>query len=160
MKLNSEQAKAAWVDYKEFMNLADNGGWIEQAFKFAFALGQSTQKEVKPIEVKTNIVAPKEVVEQLTLPLTRKATVATGKIKRKFNGRVKRTYKQRQNEAALVAGILKSKGQPMYLQDITKAVNSAGCNWKEQSVSGYMTDAMAHIPAIKKVGFGMYAYEG
>lgn len=169
MKLNSEQAKAAWVDYKEFMGFDSlNPGTykhIEQAFKYAFALGQETRKEEvkQPIEVKVpNIKIPdipkfNAAMEQLRLPLqnNRKATGIT----RTYNGRVRRTHNQRKNEAALVASILKTKGKEMYLQDIRHAVNAHGCNWKEQSVTGYINDAMERFPQIKKVGHGIYAYE-
>jgi hypothetical protein len=189
MKLNSEAAKQAWADYKEFMegmgHRLDGARGIEQAFKYAFAAGQA-HKEEAATAVSSYHEAPKDLVKtfvekakkvdpvdkipyaefkkgadvsKLHPEVAEKLQTKTG-IKRPKQGPViRRSPKERQTHARLVASILQSAGKPMQLQEIIQLVNASGANWYPKSGSGHMLDAMEHQPCIKKVGYGHYEYQ-
>jgi hypothetical protein len=71
----------------------------------------------------------------------------------------RRSFAQMEQDARLVSSIMQRNGGEMKLQDITAAVNGAGGDWYDKSASGHMIKVMERVPAIKKVGFGLYKYE-
>jgi hypothetical protein len=160
IKLNGEDAQQAWADYKEY--LIGMGGnlnpehpgakaWlneVERAFKFAFAAGKSATQVVEP---QLSPVIKVHVGAKQPTGITRTHN-PDREIKR-------RSDKQMDQDARLVASIMQRNGGAMKLEDILKAVNAAGGDWYDKSASGHMRKVMERIPAIKKVGYGLYKYE-
>lgn len=152
MKLNNEKAQKAWEDYKGFMasmgmDLEKSRG-IEQAFKMGFSYGAASNKQAapiirEPIEKWRNVPAVKETAEEQEVRKMRR-----------------RSGKKIEQDSILVKNILQRNGGPMQLKDITEAVNRAGGNWYPKSASGHMIVAMERIPEIKRVGIGLYEYQG
>ena len=157
-KLNGDDVQKAWNDYREFMegmgadfdiSNPSRKPWlqqVEQAFKFAYAMGKAhqTKKLAQAVEA-VKVVEVENASEKITR--TRTATSR------------RRSYKQQEQDARLVASIMQRNGDEMRLMDIVAAVNAAGGDWYEKSASGHMIKVMERVPAIKRAGYGMYVYE-
>lgn len=143
MKLNSEQAQQAWNDYNGFMGSlggrykdAAEAELVRRTAKQAFLMGYAIAEaaKVEPGNEPTKVVAAQ---------------------KREIK---KRTPKQIQEDARLVASIMQRHNKPMQLDEITKAVNAAGGEWYKKSASGHMIGIMDIYPTIKKIDRGIYQY--
>lgn len=142
LQLNSKEAQKAWEDYKGFLiglgvNLTANPAierQIEQAFKMGFAAGRTGEKPA----------ANEEPAKKPT--------------KRRAKPKKVRTFQEIERDNKLVASILQRANAPMKLCDIINAMNAAGADWPAKNASSYMQTAMERYPAIKKVGYGVYAY--
>jgi hypothetical protein len=155
-KLNGEDAKQAWEDYKSFLegmggdlSIGSNpqrNHWVaevERAFKFAFAAGKAARQDAITLPQNNQLVVmnKESQVEIVKRPVKR------------------RTPEQIEQDAKLVSSILQRNGAPMYLGDIIKAVNAAGGDWYDRSASGHMIGIMEKIPAIKKLSRGLFEYQ-
>lgn len=167
----SKQVNEAWALYcKGFAIEVDkvpNIASIEYAFKHAFMMGARSVGVEQPIPEKQLIIAGTDE-KQIELsfdsefkdaPYTERPRKRNTGIERKKGVIRRRSFAQRENEAQLVASILKRNGKATLLEDIFKAVNGAGCNWNPKSASGHMKDVMKHQPCVKRIGFGMFIYE-
>jgi hypothetical protein len=142
LQLNSKEAQKAWEDYKGFLiglgvNVTANPvieRQIEQAFKMGFAAGRAGEKPA----------ANEETAKKST--------------KRQAKPKKVRTFQEIERDNKLVASILQRANGPMKLCDIINAMNAAGADWPPKNASSYMQTAMERYPAIKKVGYGVYAY--
>jgi hypothetical protein len=158
-KLNSDGVQQAWKEYREFMegmgadfdtNNPARKPWVqqvEQAFKFAYAMGKAHQTQA--IAQKLDEAKIVNVDDDPKKPITRVRTEPSRR----------RSDKQMVQDARLVASIMQRNAKEMKLMDICAAVNAAGGDWYEKSASGHMQKVMERIPAIKKVGYGLYKYE-
>lgn len=153
MNLNSKEAQKAWEDYKGFMeNMGRNFSLnhsatkeIEQAFKFGYVQGE-------------NVKTKEPVAEMPSSERLAQKMQSMGIGPKKAPGR-RRSDKELEQDARLVASIMQRNGAPMRLQSITIAVNGAGGDWYDKSASGHMAKVMDRVPAIKKIGFGLYEYQ-
>lgn len=150
LQLNSKEAQKAWEDYKGFLiglgvNLTANPAierQIEQAFKMGFVAGVSAAGMLgRDADQSAANEAP-----------AKKPT------KRRAKPKKVRTFQEIERDNKLVASILQRANAPMKLCDIINAMNAAGADWPAKNATSYMQTAMERYPAIKKVGYGVYAY--
>jgi hypothetical protein len=160
LKLNNEQAAAAWEDYKKFHNIQDQkvySTWvIESSFKYAFALAMdAAEKQEQPTEKK--YIKP-EQMELIPLPEPLERKIVKG-FKRKHKGRITRTFEQRKQQAHQLVNILQSLGETKLMDIIFHMRQSGFDEWNDNNASGFVKDAMNYYPRIKRTGFGLYKYE-
>jgi hypothetical protein len=164
-KLNGEDAKQAWEDYKSFLegmggDLSQGSNpsrnhWVaevERAFKFAFAAGKASKGEIV-----TDLNERPKMGKIITGEARKVETVEI--VNQKGRTIKRRTEAEQAQDARLVASIMQRNGGPMPLHEIIKAVNAAGGDWYDRSASGHMNKVMERIPAIKKVGYGVFEYQ-
>jgi hypothetical protein len=140
IKLNGEDVQKAWEDYKGFLEgMGVNPDLrMQQAFKFGFAAGKTNKLE--PTKTPIPFDEPKQ-------PQTIKQRTIT-----------KRTEKEMDQDAKLVASILQRNNGPMALKDILIAVNAAGADWYSKSATNHMNKVMEKQPCVKKASYGFYEY--
>lgn len=172
MKLDNKKANEAWDDYKAFKEsmgqIIDKARpevkrEIEMAFKLGFQYGAKSKPEPiirEPIDFNMRHTVPPFAANSQPAENHEKAFNNIKKTVRKKGEIHRRTYAEVKRDAQLVKTVLQRRGEPMRLLDVYNEVNKAGANWNYKSATGYINSAMRMIPKIKKVGHGLYEYQG